>query len=63
VDPTSAEPLRRTFQSAQISIIEGVGHLPYEECPEEFVRIVSNFLQSTPGDSRTNREVTNREVT
>jgi pimeloyl-ACP methyl ester carboxylesterase len=48
VDPASAEPLSRSFQSAQISIIEGVGHLPYEECPEEFVRIVSNFLQSIP---------------
>ena len=48
VDPASAEQLRRNLPSAQISIIEGVGHLPYEECPEEFVRIVSDFLQSNP---------------
>jgi pimeloyl-ACP methyl ester carboxylesterase len=45
VDPASAEPLRRSFQSAQLSIIEGAGHLPYEERPEEFTRIVTNFLQ------------------
>jgi len=48
VDPASVEPLRRNFQSAQIAIIEGAGHLPYEECPEEFNRIVLEFLQSGP---------------
>jgi pimeloyl-ACP methyl ester carboxylesterase len=48
VDPASAEPLRRNFQSARLAIIEGIGHLPYEECPEEFARIVSDFLQSSP---------------
>jgi pimeloyl-ACP methyl ester carboxylesterase len=48
VDPTSAEPLCRNFQSAQVAIIEGAGHLPYDECPEEFVRIVTDFLQSSP---------------
>jgi len=48
VDPASVEPLRRYFQSAQVAIIEGAGHLPYEECPEEFNRIVLEFLQSGP---------------
>jgi pimeloyl-ACP methyl ester carboxylesterase len=46
VDPASAEPLSRNFQSAQIAVIEGAGHLPYEECPEEFSRIVAAFLKS-----------------
>jgi pimeloyl-ACP methyl ester carboxylesterase len=45
VDPASAEPLRRNFQSARVAVIEGAGHLPYEECPEEFSRIVTDFLQ------------------
>jgi pimeloyl-ACP methyl ester carboxylesterase len=48
VDPASAEPLRRNFQSSQVAIIEGTGHLPYEECPEEFIRIVLAFLRSSP---------------
>jgi pimeloyl-ACP methyl ester carboxylesterase len=47
VDPASAEPLRRNFQSAQVAIIEGAGHLPYEECPDEFSRIVTEFLGRT----------------
>jgi pimeloyl-ACP methyl ester carboxylesterase len=48
VDPASAEPLQQHFQSAQIAIIEGAGHLPYEECPEEFTRIVTDFLNPLP---------------
>jgi pimeloyl-ACP methyl ester carboxylesterase len=27
-----------------MAVIEGAGHLPYEECPEEFARIVGGFL-------------------
>jgi pimeloyl-ACP methyl ester carboxylesterase len=46
VDPASAEPLHQSLQSARIAVIEGAGHLPYEECPEEFGRIVSEFLHS-----------------
>jgi pimeloyl-ACP methyl ester carboxylesterase len=46
VDPASAEPLRRSFQSSQIAVIEGAGHLPYEESPEEFSRIMNQFLHS-----------------
>ena len=45
VDPASAEPLAQCFPSSQLAIIQGAGHLPYEECPEEFTRIVTDFLQ------------------
>jgi pimeloyl-ACP methyl ester carboxylesterase len=48
VDPASAEPLSRNLQSVQVEIIEGAGHLPYEECPEEFSRIVTGFLKPVP---------------
>jgi pimeloyl-ACP methyl ester carboxylesterase len=48
VDPASAKPLSNYFQSPQIAVIEGGGHLPYEECPEEFSRIVTAFLNSVP---------------
>jgi 4,5:9,10-diseco-3-hydroxy-5,9,17-trioxoandrosta-1(10),2-diene-4-oate hydrolase len=44
VDSGSAELLRRSFHAAQTAIIEGAGHLPYEESPEEFSRIVLGFL-------------------
>jgi len=49
VDPASAEPLRRHFQNSQFVVMDGVGHLPYEEEPEQFGRIVMNFLLSGPG--------------
>lgn len=58
VDPASAEPLRQSFQSARMAVIEGAGHLPYEECPEEFSRIVNGFLHSPLSSPSPNREVT-----
>jgi pimeloyl-ACP methyl ester carboxylesterase len=42
----SAEPLRRNFSDARLIAFEGVGHLPYEECPEEFNRALIEFLKS-----------------
>jgi pimeloyl-ACP methyl ester carboxylesterase len=31
---------------ARLAILQGAGHLPYEECPEEFCRIVQEFLNN-----------------
>jgi pimeloyl-ACP methyl ester carboxylesterase len=44
VDPASAVPLSRQFQNCQVRNFAGVGHLPYEEVPDEFNRAVSEFL-------------------
>jgi pimeloyl-ACP methyl ester carboxylesterase len=44
VDPASAKTLSRYFKHSRMAVIEGAGHLPYEECPEEFARIVGGFL-------------------
>ena len=44
VDVGSAEHLRRRLHMAQVAVIQGAGHLPYEERPEEFSRIVLGFL-------------------
>jgi pimeloyl-ACP methyl ester carboxylesterase len=44
VDPTSAHHLAERLPRAEATIIEGVGHLPYEENPERFSRIVLSFL-------------------
>jgi pimeloyl-ACP methyl ester carboxylesterase len=40
----SAEPLRRNFRNARLVALEGVGHLPYEEAPEDFNRALAEFL-------------------
>jgi len=47
VDPASAGSLRKQFKDCQLIMFEGVGHLPYEEKPEEFNRVVSEFLKSS----------------
>jgi len=43
----SAEPLRRNFRDARLVALEGVGHLPYEEAPEDFNRALIDFLTSS----------------
>ncbi len=44
VDPASAVPLSKQFTHCQTRILDGVGHLPYEEVPEEFNTAVAEFL-------------------
>jgi pimeloyl-ACP methyl ester carboxylesterase len=44
VDPASARQLRKHFRDCRLVLFEGVGHLPYEEVPEEFNRAVIEFL-------------------
>lgn len=48
VDPASAVPLCRNFSEHQLITMRGVGHLPYEEAPEEFNRTVTEFLLRHP---------------
>jgi len=40
----SAAPLRERFQNSHMVTFEGVGHLPYEESPEELTRAILEFL-------------------
>jgi len=40
----SAEPLRHNFRDCRVVAFDGVGHLPYEECPEDFNRALIDFL-------------------
>jgi pimeloyl-ACP methyl ester carboxylesterase len=42
----SAEALRQNFSDARLIAFEGVGHLPYEECPQQFNRVLLEFLTS-----------------
>lgn len=45
--PDSIAPLRACFHRSELVMIEGAGHLPYEESPQEFNRAVSGFLAGT----------------
>jgi pimeloyl-ACP methyl ester carboxylesterase len=38
--------LREFFHNAHYVVLPNVGHLPYEEAPEEFNRLVLQFLES-----------------
>jgi len=46
VDPASAAKLQSYFHDCRLLMMEGIGHLPYEEAPEEFNRAVIQFLSS-----------------
>ncbi len=41
---SSADPLRKFFPNSELVVFPGIGHLPYEECPEEFNRALIEFL-------------------
>ncbi len=41
---SSAAPLAKYFPNSQSIVFPGIGHLPYEECPEEFNRALIEFL-------------------
>lgn len=43
---SSAKPLMEFFPNSKLIVFPGIGHLPYEECPEEFNRALIEFLKS-----------------
>jgi pimeloyl-ACP methyl ester carboxylesterase len=40
----SAHELRRVLKNAELVVIQGAGHLPYEEAPAEFNRALAGFM-------------------
>jgi pimeloyl-ACP methyl ester carboxylesterase len=46
VHPASAPELARRLERARLVVLPGVGHLPYEESPDEFNRVVMAFLRT-----------------
>lgn len=46
VAPASSERLRQNFRRCQLVMMDGIGHLPYEEASDEFNRVVREFLSS-----------------
>jgi len=49
VEPASANRLKAQFHNCRLLMLEGVGHLPYEEVPEEFNRAVALYLSNELG--------------
>jgi pimeloyl-ACP methyl ester carboxylesterase len=48
---SSAEPLAKYFARSRTIIFPGIGHLPYEECPDEFNRALIEFLTDNASGS------------
>ncbi len=44
--PNSAPKLAAQFTHAKLIMMDGIGHLPYEEAPDRFNRLVVDFLSS-----------------
>ena len=44
----SAEKLRQHFRNCELVVYPGVGHLPYEEVPEQFNATLIDFLMRSP---------------
>ncbi len=42
-----AETVRRIAQTATVKIVEGAGHFPHKDYPDEFVRTVHRFMSRT----------------
>ena len=49
VDPESAYDLAANLRNTKLRVMNGIGHMPYEEAPEQFNRLVLDFLDR--GDS------------
>jgi pimeloyl-ACP methyl ester carboxylesterase len=47
VDPASAPHLRQHFDHCRLVMLQGVGHLPYEEVPDVFNQALREFLNSS----------------
>jgi pimeloyl-ACP methyl ester carboxylesterase len=45
VPVASAELLKKHLKNVELEVMPGIGHLPYEERPEEFNRILLQFLK------------------
>ena len=43
----TVSPLQRQFRNVRLLVLEGAGHLPYEEMPQHFNRAVLDFLQNS----------------
>ena len=45
VDPRSADSLMMALRNCRVKFLPGIGHLPFEESPEVFNRLVLDFIE------------------
>lgn len=58
VELSTAEHLAKCFEHADVAVVDGWGHLPYEEYPTDFSRRVLAFLNRYSPNHSPTREVT-----
>jgi pimeloyl-ACP methyl ester carboxylesterase len=49
VDPQSCDEMEKRLPACQCIRLQGVGHMPFEETPEKFNRVVLGFLSRSEG--------------
>jgi pimeloyl-ACP methyl ester carboxylesterase len=42
--PSYAELMRRQIPNATLRVIRGAGHFPFVDRPDEFVKVIANFI-------------------
>jgi pimeloyl-ACP methyl ester carboxylesterase len=50
VPRSTAEALRKLLPQCSLEIIDGVGHVPQEECPEAVVQLIRKFVRTPVAD-------------
>jgi pimeloyl-ACP methyl ester carboxylesterase len=58
VEISSAQVLSSQLKKSRVVVMDGAGHLPYEECPEEFLSLLNAFLAEYSPAPGARREVT-----
>jgi pimeloyl-ACP methyl ester carboxylesterase len=58
VEISSANTLNTQLKKSRVAVIEGAGHLPYEECPQDFLNLMNPFLTEHSPAPSARREVT-----
>lgn len=62
VDLRSAQALKHAIPNGELALIEGAGHLPFEETPEAFNKLVLDFLEDHGTTARTNAEISGDRI-
>src|SRR5205823_8934318 len=57
VNPDNARVLASLIPAARVELLEGAGHLLYWDEPEQFTRVVTDFLRTEPGPTHRNASV------
>lgn len=51
INPSAAESFRERIAGSEVVMLDGVGHLPMEEAPEQTARVIQDFLARRLGDN------------